>query len=189
MCARSSSRPRRLLRRIRPSLAKYSAATIKSLAQRRVLVLDRPVGQGDAGEQIPVGQKVETEVIELYLGTDGIIHQRTKPYKEYTLEHAREHIELVGRVTGGRKHPVLGDIRGVTQLISKEARHFYASAEGTRFFSALAMLVDSTLTRVLTNFYFQVSRPPHPSRMFTDEAQALEWLTQYVPADWSNQDS
>jgi len=64
--------------------------------------------------------------------------------------------------------------------ISKDARQFFASDEVTRVSLAFAMIVDTPLSRVLGNFYLSISKPKLPTRIFSSEAEALEWLNGYI---------
>ena len=43
----------------------------------------------------------------------------------------------------------------------------------------VAVLVDSLATKMLVNFFVRVNKPPTPSRLFTDDAKAIEWLKDF----------
>lgn len=44
--------------------------------------------------------------------------------------------------------------------------------------AAMAILVDSPVTRVVANFFVRVATPPYPVRLFTSTADAVQWLTE-----------
>lgn len=45
---------------------------------------------------------------------------------------------------------------------------------------AFALLTDNTIIQISGNFYMKyIQRPPHPSRIFTDRRQAMEFLRQF----------
>ena len=47
--------------------------------------------------------------------------------------------------------------------------------------TAVALVVDTPVSRVLGNFYLGLSKPHIPSRLFNDEAEALDWLKRFLP--------
>lgn len=68
--------------------------------------------------------------------------------------------------------PVLVDMRGMHSL-ARDARKEFAEQ---RVSSKAALLVESALSRTLANFFIRVNGPKAPTRMFTDETEALRWL-------------
>lgn len=75
----------------------------------------------------------------------------------------------------GRRWPVLVRMSGMRSM-DRAARHVFTNgpAEST---SRVAMLAESPVQRVIANFFLGLSRNLRvPTRMFTDERQAREWL-------------
>ena len=70
--------------------------------------------------------------------------------------------------------PVLCDVRGLKE-IDKEARDYLAK-EGSLMASAVAVLVNPPLSKAMTDFYIQNSKPVVPTRPFTDKYEALKYL-------------
>ena len=46
--------------------------------------------------------------------------------------------------------------------------------------SAVALVVGTPLSRMMGNFFLNVSRPTTPTRLFDDEASGLAWLQEFV---------
>ncbi len=46
--------------------------------------------------------------------------------------------------------------------------------------SAVALIVDTPLSRILGTFFLSVNKPPYPVRMFDDEESAVAWLRAFV---------
>ena len=69
--------------------------------------------------------------------------------------------------------PVLVDMR---QLLKAErsAREHFTSSEAQA--TAVALLVGSSVSKVVANFIIGMKRMPVPTRMFTDEHAAVSWL-------------
>ncbi|MBD0254405.1 MAG: STAS/SEC14 domain-containing protein [Cytophagales bacterium] len=82
------------------------------------------------------------------------------------------------RICRNNPVPMLSDLRRIKH-VDKEARAFLAKPESTVLISAGAFLVNNQLQRVLGNFFILIDKPEIPTRLFTDEAQALAWLQQF----------
>jgi hypothetical protein len=82
------------------------------------------------------------------------------------------------RMSAGSSYPMLSDMRKIKHF-DKEARAFLAKPESTVLISAGAFLVNNQLQKVLGNFFILIDKPEIPSRLFTDEADALAWLQQF----------
>ena len=100
---------------------------------------------------------------------------RVKPATRLDAAGMQEVIRAMALVTGGRAHPVLGDVRNIVS-VDHAARQIPASSEGARLFSRLALLVSTPASRVIGNFYLFVTKPRYPTRLFDDEPTARDWL-------------
>jgi hypothetical protein len=45
---------------------------------------------------------------------------------------------------------------------------------------ALALLTNSSLSKMIAEIFMLVKKPPYPTRMFTSEAEALIWIRSYL---------
>lgn len=82
--------------------------------------------------------------------------------------------DAIVEVAAGGDHALLVDIRDVEQIDAK-ARRYHATESG-QYFTAVALLVDSPLSRVIGNFFLGLNRPAYPLQLFSDESAAIEWL-------------
>ncbi|MBI3518003.1 MAG: hypothetical protein HY062_01415 [Bacteroidetes bacterium] len=57
-----------------------------------------------------------------------------------------------------------------------EARNYYAESDYSKYRYADAFIVNSLPMRLLVNFYITFNKPKIPSKMFTNEIAAYEWL-------------
>lgn len=123
-------------------------------------------------------QKIITRSAEITLGNDGIV--RKKFFNDMDLEahHGEENLEAVKKLTGGKPYLVISDGR-VNVRVSPEARAFAASETACMNRIAEAILVNSVATRLTANFYIKFNKPRTPTRVFTDEQKALEWLKNF----------
>lgn len=117
---------------------------------------------------------IEARTFRTWLGEDGIVRVVVAPNAEQTLADAQEAVAASARVALGRRL-LLIDMRAMKSL-ERAARDYYAGEQPARSFTAVALLVYSPVSRVIANFFMGLSRPLIPTRMFTDEKQALQWL-------------
>ncbi len=91
------------------------------------------------------------------------------------------HLEIMD----GKSYPMLADIKSVRDT-TKEARDFLASKEGCEGLTAIAIMINSPVSKMIANFFIKASRPVIPTTMFTDERAAKKWLTQYIIKEKKN---
>jgi len=118
-------------------------------------------------------------VAKLWLGEDGIVRIIHVPGAEVTLEDAQETMAAYLKIKKGKRRPLFVDTRKMKSIF-REARKYYAGAEAIKVASAAALIVDTPVSRVLGNFFLGLSNPLLPSRLFSSEDEALEWLKGYL---------
>ena len=106
---------------------------------------------------------------------DGVLYGLANEGVTASAEDAREQFDIQRPMLEGHPLPFLMDIRKA-RGISREARYMFASAEAAQIFARTALLIGSPLSRVLGNFFLGLNKPQMPTRLFTDEAEALAWL-------------
>jgi hypothetical protein len=94
---------------------------------------------------------------------------------------ARENLQGAVHSCGNRRRPLLVDISG-SKPLEPEVRHFYTGEILVESFLALAMVVQAKpFGRMMGNVYLRIARPGIASRLFTEEAAALQWLRTFLP--------
>ncbi|MCD6017715.1 MAG: hypothetical protein K0S53_836 [Bacteroidetes bacterium] len=61
--------------------------------------------------------------------------------------------------------------------ISKDAREYLASEAGCQKVKSCAIITNSIVTRVIANFFLHINKPLVPTKLFTDEESATQWLS------------
>ena len=118
----------------------------------------------------------ETPTALVDLSPDGVLTVRIRDGAHQSLADAEQNLGAALAERGDRRRPLLIDIREA-QPLDAEVRHYYSGQVLVDGFSALALLVDaSPLGKMMGNVYFRVARPGIPTRLFTQVAQAHEWL-------------
>jgi hypothetical protein len=118
-------------------------------------------------------------VATVELDVDGIVRIHHKPQAAVDLDDAQELIGMVASAFG-RRRPGLVDLTGVRSL-SRGARKYFAGQEASEVVAVCALLVTSPLATAIGNFFMGFDRPLSPTRLFTSEAEALEWLRSSLP--------
>jgi len=125
---------------------------------------------------------------------------RTKSYPLATLEYNPETNILIYRIKQGIevdvyeitemqkyaeefkcyvKHYAVVDF-GSNVMSTTEARNKYAAPNYIQTYRiADAFLVKSLGAKIVANFFIKVTRPQTPTKLFTDEQTAINWLINY----------
>jgi hypothetical protein len=113
----------------------------------------------------------------MWLRPDGIVQLVWVPRTTAVLEDAAATLEAMAQLTGGRRSPLLVDIRD-TGPQARPARLEFARRGD--LVSAVALIVGTPLSRMAGNLFINMSRPPTPTRLFHNEASAVAWLQKFV---------
>lgn len=108
---------------------------------------------------------------------DGILHCTFTGKLHMDLTVAKSCVEDRILFSKGISYPVLIDMRNL-RSVTKEARE-YMAGKGAELITAGALLINSSLTRILGNIFLQINKPPRPSRLFSDKEEAKAWLKQF----------
>ena len=109
----------------------------------------------------------------------GIARQEPFPESDFTLEDAREVTAAFATLGNGKPLPTLVDLRNV-RWMQREARAHFSGPETAIVQSAAALIIASPLSRAIGNFFLGFNKPLFPTRLFTSETEALEWLKGFV---------
>lgn len=127
--------------------------------------------------ELPPFDAIETRTCWLWI--DGHLRGRFKDRAEVSLADAQENVRAAHALTGGQRLSTFIDLRWVRSQ-SAEARDHFSSSEAVQLSPAVALLVDSPLSRAIGNFYLGFNRPSVPTRLFTDPAAAQSWLQTFT---------
>lgn len=119
---------------------------------------------------------LQNEFAEFWI-KNGILFFIYKPGITITLKTAKKIVEVRLQFQNERIHPVFCDMRGI-KVIEKDARDYFAK-EGSISAKAVAILVNPALTEGISRFYLEINKPVVPSKVFTDEEEALNYLEQF----------
>src|SRR5690348_17053181 len=112
---------------------------------------------------------------------EGIIRTEAKPGVDIVLGYAIENSLIVNELCRGRKHPLLIDLKNL-KSITPQARAYFSARDRETDINAFAFLIHSTFQRMVGNIFIQFNNPPLPTKLFTSEESALQWLRAYTLA-------
>ena len=92
---------------------------------------------------------------------------------------ARQNHKAAQKISKRKKHLVLLDARGF-MTGSDKAKAFCASQSPLTYRIAVAVLVDSLAVRLRCNAFIQFNKPKVPTRVFSEEQQAMDWLKEFA---------
>ncbi len=120
---------------------------------------------------------VETEYVKIFI-QDGIIKVFYKPDSVISLSNAQYMVKERLRICHDKTYPLYADIRGL-KYMSKEARDYIKQGDGVKGVNSFAALLNNSVQAILGNYFLKFSPPLFPSKLFTDEEKALQWLAKF----------
>ncbi|HEX8516555.1 MAG TPA: hypothetical protein VF868_10175 [Bacteroidia bacterium] len=124
--------------------------------------------------------KITTSTAEIsYDSSTRILRLKILEGAEIELADALQNAEATRMLTKGAKYLVLVDGR-VSVSVSREARTFSAQSKNDGKSIASAFIITSTANKLIGNFYINVNKPEVPTRIFSSEEKAVEWLNGFL---------
>jgi hypothetical protein len=110
----------------------------------------------------------------------GYVHLVHLPGCKVTKQDAVELVEAMVKLTGGRKYPLLCDVSRA-KSVDYEARKYFNAPGARTSYSAMALVGGTPIGNVLANFGLALhSKEGSPTKLFTSERDALEWLSRFM---------
>ncbi|MBA2610589.1 MAG: hypothetical protein H0U95_01370 [Bacteroidetes bacterium] len=110
-------------------------------------------------------QLFESNLVRIEIFSDHII----------ALDESRQINDALGILSKGKQALVLMVAEEFAQF-ERSATDFSASDEGLRYTIADALVVKSLSHKILANFYLKFNKPAKPTKIFTNEVDAVKWL-------------
>lgn len=123
-------------------------------------------------ESLPGG--IEGIDATLVLGDDGVLRLHWARGISITEEDARRAMDRVNELCAGARHPMLVDM-ATTKAVSRGARAVFGLPCAA---SRIALLGSSQVDKVIANFILGITTLPCPTKFFTSETDAIDWLRQ-----------
>jgi hypothetical protein len=128
----------------------------------------------------------KVEMKESYLETDycrmwvsnGILFAEYKPGLVMNLEIAKQMVNDRIKVSNGISRPMFLDVRNLVST-DRATMKYYKKKEVIQYVSSCALITGNALGSLAGNIFLTLERPLIPTKLFTDQGKALEWLEKY----------
>jgi len=114
---------------------------------------------------------------------DGILYCDFTYNIHLDLETARNYVEQRLLYSEGTSYPVCINMTKV-KSVDREARAYLAK-EGAALITAGALITNSPLSNFIANIFLSLNKPTTPSRLFTNEKDACDWLKNYINCNYN----
>lgn len=128
-------------------------------------------------DSIEVNKQAEHPAFTLTIRPDGIMLISMKPNVILRLPDAEAMVKLFKEMGHGKKFRLLF-IAGKETTVSTDARYYASGPEANKYTIASAFVVSNIAQKLLGNAYVTFNKPVTPTRIFTDEQEAVSWLLQ-----------
>jgi len=119
----------------------------------------------------------EGEIATYWFEDDGILVSLSKSTVR-TVERIANNVALVQRITNNTRVPLLIYL-GRSPVPDRATRAFSPQQHPVAY-SAMAMVSEPGLSRLIMNLLFRFQQSPIPMKSFTDDTAARAWLRQYL---------
>ena len=107
---------------------------------------------------------------------DGILFVAIKETTEHTLADAKRNVsETIQQFGENGIGPHLIDISNIDSM-SRDARKYYAEDASEKYTTATALITKNPVARIIGNFFIGLNKSKTPTKLFTSEEEAIEWL-------------
>ena len=118
----------------------------------------------------------DTEYANMHI-EDDILYCNYKKIDVLDIDAVKVGVQDRVKFSENVSYPCLFDIR-LMGKVTKEARDYLAN-EGNDLVTASALVVGSSVLKIIANFFITVNKPKNPTRMFTDKESAIKWLQKF----------
>jgi hypothetical protein len=129
-------------------------------------------------------RSARTDMVEMTLRPDGVVVVVEKnPEVRHTSQSMKNDVVVFRELVSDQVLPVLWDVRAMDRPTPEAWKQFLEDISGV--LSALALVVDTDSRQVTGAFPWAINSFMFPTRIFESKEEALEWLPQFVPPDFS----
>ncbi len=115
----------------------------------------------------------EHPIATFWFDEDGILHSVSK-FGPRTMEVMTEYLKYLDGLCDNKKVLILTDITKASPL-DKKTREFI-EPELKKRFTAMAILSNAPVGKMIGNVFLTANQPNFPTRMFLHEKDAKDWL-------------
>lgn len=111
---------------------------------------------------------------------NGIVRFEVFVGAEQSADDARENMDAVLKVSGGKRYPLLVNL-ATGKTLGQKARDVYGNPELRSRYRAIALVGGSPVSRMGANMWLAIyGNREFPTKMFAIEADAIAWLKEFA---------
>ena len=128
---------------------------------------------------IDIIKTAQFKILSVNLRSDGLVDVKVNGNEEIDIANVVEVVSALEKLGEGKRFPLL-IVVGEYTLPTPEARAYIATPESDPFASAEAYVIQSFSQKLVGNVYLSFNKPARPTRLFTSEEKAIEWLKTFL---------
>jgi hypothetical protein len=121
---------------------------------------------------------LETPLTTMWFEKKDLFCSVTKKGSLLNMEGLQQTFEYIRAHAGEKKVCWLGDVTDAPP--ANKAVREYAAKETPHVVKALALITNSTFSRLLAELFMLVQKPPYPVKLFSNEESGRQWLEDYL---------
>jgi hypothetical protein len=132
--------------------------------------------------EIPKDAKlIDFRTSTMWFDEYGILYSIPKPGipEVLTREETLQQMEEFKKITGNKKVCLILETNSHSKPPKKEDRDFIAQ-QLEEISKAMAIISTSPLSRMIANLFFGLKPPTYPTKFFSNQKEAQEWIKQYL---------
>jgi hypothetical protein len=120
-------------------------------------------------------KQFDHEIFSAGIRDDDLYVVEVKEGQEFTIANMVELLADLKKLGGGRKLPILVLCKFLASP-NMEFMNYLAQKDSNPYSAGAAFVLSSLNQKLMANFYLFVVKPHRPTKFFTDEEKAVEWL-------------
>lgn len=132
-------------------------------------------------------QQISWQNLITILYDDGIIECKLIKDTTFNYEYALQNLKLRTDLESQYKQRIFSYLE-TTTLSTKKGRDLNAGDHAHAITAALALITDSTITKVTFNFFIMISKPSYPVKIFNNVESAKIWLQSFPKEEINKKD-
>jgi hypothetical protein len=114
----------------------------------------------------------------MWFDDDGIFHSVTNKDQHLDLNAMKETFDYINKNKKSERICWIGDVTNASP-VDREARA-YAAQETPKFIKALAVITNSTMSKMMADLFLLVYKPTFPIKLFTNQEEATRWIKDFL---------
>ncbi len=126
--------------------------------------------------------KFESNRWKISLLNDFIVRVEIMRHTEVTLDDMDRNFKIYESFLKGRKLPFIV-VFGEFSMANRDVQKEFAKQNRNSIKSMEAYIINSLPHRIMGNFHLKFFKPPHPTKIYKSEKEAIDWILENNPEE------